>query len=150
MEYVGGFIAHDEELALDAGDRSPRIGGSIGGKGKGRVVGDRKNPDRADAICAIAEKQAKIVIFGDMRDPRLPFAQPSFRTEMLKKRVQPLPPIMLTPGRGKTAANGLPPRFVVYKSCAAGGRFFQATRDLILKGYMGDAKHIGHLQFIHS
>lgn len=64
-----------------------------------------QDADGTDAIGAVIEEDAKIVLIRSAARARLKAAQPPFRTEMLEEGQEPVPPIMVTRVGGQGAGD---------------------------------------------
>jgi hypothetical protein len=68
---------------------------------------------------------------------RRPFAQPAFRTQMLKEGMKTCLPLMFPAADRQTAGNGLPAGFMVKIPASPVHRFFQAADDFAFERYFG-------------
>jgi hypothetical protein len=139
----GGYVSFcrldDEKLLLDARDGSSRRRPGFRDFDVGFGRAGRPDADRADAVCAVGQEQAEIVLSVYVRGACLLFAQPPLRPDMLEEGVKPVAPFVFPPRCGEAAADLLVPAVFIGKARPPGDRLLEGTGGFVLEKDLGDA-----------
>jgi hypothetical protein len=101
----------------------------------------RTHADRTDAIGAIAQKQAKVVLLLDMGGTGLMLAEPALGCQMLEEGMQAVGLFMFALGNREAAGNRLLPVWRIGKARPAAGCFREDAGGLVLKQHLGSSGH---------
>jgi hypothetical protein len=140
-EFALGAVPCNEQLLLNTGYGSPRIGGCFSDFGGWRGAFRGPYADSTNAICTVTKKQTEIIFCDDMCYAGLLFPEPSFRPQVLEKWMKPLCPFVFTTRCWKTASDVVSPVGLIGKARPTAGSLYQCPRSSVLKENFCRPKH---------